>query len=351
MGGFFDSGDKTSIGGKPAGERSDGEKPVGEKPDGEKFNDEKPDDEKSNSHKPSGEPTATLNLLKMQSIYEAPEFYPGLFKLKKDEYAQPGLAQDIPRMLVTKSDIVDRSKKDALGKLAASLQTTWFIVQYSERWASHQARTQLEVLTLSYAAVNIFIYILWKEKPLRVQEPIDVRGNTTPANARQETLRKAGWTVVSEAWGSLVDGMKTEPGRVVLPVIGVLFGGVHCLAWGFPFPTESETMLWRVCAIYCTVVPVVFPGAGLLSQYRLKLKLPDPSPDPPDDLDRLDRPDHTNRPGRLRRLMYAAMQCVHITGYIVCRIILLVLTLTSLRATPPDIYAATDWTCFLPHVA
>ena len=178
MGGFFDSEPKTSGSGQSVGRKHVGERSDGEEPDSEKFDDEKP--------------TGTLGLSKMQSIYEAPKDYPGLFKLERDEHAQPGLAQDIPWMLVTKSDIVDRSKNDALGKLAASVQTTWFIAQHSERWASHQARTQLEVMTLSYAVVNIFIYILWKEKPLRVQEPIDVRGHPTLANARKETLRKAG---------------------------------------------------------------------------------------------------------------------------------------------------------------
>ena len=332
MGGFFDSGDKKANGGQSGDEPLDDGESVGGKPDGEKSDDEKPDSEKFDGEKPSGELTATLELSKIQSIYEAPKLYPGLFKLERDEHGQPGLAQDIPRMLVTISDIVDRSKNDALGKLAASIQTTWFIVQYSERWASHQARTQLEVMTLSYAAVNILIYILWKEKPLRVQEPIDVRGRPTPTNARQETLRKAGWRVILEAWRLLVDGVKAEPGQIVLPVIGVLFGGVHCLAWGFPFPTESEAMLWRICAIYCTVFPVVFPTVLLI-----RAKLPD-------------RPDHPDRPDWLCRLRYTT-KYAPIAGYIVCRVILLVLTFTSLRATPPGIYAATNWTFFLPHVA
>ena len=323
MGGFFDSkagtpGGGQSVGGKSVGERSDGGKHVGErsdgeKPDSDKFDDEKPDSDKL-KHK--------FALSSLQSIHKAPHEaskYPGLFILERDEYAQ---AQDIP-LRVTKSDIVDRSKKDAFGKLVATLQTTWFIVQYSERWASHQARTQLEVMTLSYAAVNIFIYILWKEKPSRVQEPIDVRGSPTHADARQEKLRKAWWTVISEAWESLVDGVKTDPGQIVLPVIGALFGGVHCFAWRFPFPTESEATLWRVCAIYCTVFPVVFPTL-LLSRVK-----------------RLDN--------HIKPLMY--IKYVSITGYIACRFILLALTFTSLRATPPGIYAATDWTFFLPHVA
>jgi len=31
-----------------------------------------------------------------------------------------------------------------------------------------------------------------------------------------------------------------------MPVVGVVFGGIHCVGWFFNFPSSDEAMLWRV---------------------------------------------------------------------------------------------------------
>lgn len=80
-----------------------------------------------------------------------------------------------PSILVTKSEILDKRKRALLGGLATVLQTTWFIVQYLERWGSHQPRTQLEGMTLAHIVINIVIYFLWWDKPFDIQMPIDIR--------------------------------------------------------------------------------------------------------------------------------------------------------------------------------
>lgn len=77
-------------------------------------------------------------------------------------------------ILVTEAAIRDRSKTNALAKLITVAQVTWFIVQFIERWATHQPRTQLEVMTVAYAALNVVMYALWWNKPYNVDEPINV---------------------------------------------------------------------------------------------------------------------------------------------------------------------------------
>ena len=52
-----------------------------------------------------------------------------------------------------------------------------------------------------------------------------------------------------------------------------------------------------------------------------------------------------NYPAGLRLPLYISLSL-----YVACRVILLVLTFTSLRAPPPGIYEATYWTFFFPHV-
>ena len=244
--------------------------------------------------------------------------HPELFKLdasRRDPLKEHGTQ---PWILVTESEILDKSKGDGLGKLVTVLQTTWFIVQYLERWVSHQPRTQVEVMTLAYAAINVIIYILWWDKPLKVQEPIDVHGRAIPINARKRSLHGAWFSVMGEAYESLIAGDDYTLAVTVLPAVGVLFGGVHCFAWQFPFPTKYEATLWKVCAIYCTVYPVVFALFILL--------------------------------GDSSRDVFWVSVYFSVAGYVVCRIILLVLTFTCLRSPIAGIYEATNWTRFLPHV-
>lgn len=102
--------------------------------------------------------------------------------------------------------------------------------------------------------------------------------------------------------------------------VGALFGGVHCFAWWFHFPTKLEQLLWRICAVYCTVSQIILCLSIALLQY-------------------LDMETVGN--------VFGAVQLL---GYVVCRIILLVLTLTCLRAEPAGIFDETAWTRFLPHI-
>ncbi|KAF7369935.1 hypothetical protein MSAN_00623100 [Mycena sanguinolenta] len=71
-------------------------------------------------------------------------------------------------------DITDKSKGDTLSKGVALLQGLWFILQTLVRAHQHLIITQLEVATLAFAIVNIFIWLLWWNKPLDVQRPIIV---------------------------------------------------------------------------------------------------------------------------------------------------------------------------------
>ncbi|PBK87659.1 hypothetical protein ARMGADRAFT_971666 [Armillaria gallica] len=83
---------------------------------------------------------------------------------------RPGL--DIsPFLSVTKEELMDKSKGDALSKSISLLQTTWFVVQYSSRITLSLPTTPLETATLAFALLNFCNYILWWHKPLDVQYP------------------------------------------------------------------------------------------------------------------------------------------------------------------------------------
>jgi hypothetical protein len=126
--------------------------------------------------------------------------------------------------------------------------------------------TQLEVATLAFAVVNVFIWVLWWGKPLDVQRPIVVgppkaeaanitRSRDLPVRVkffgvltgdygfdegtRYDPLSSSS---VPSFWASQSDENKTE---ILLffvfeCLVGIVFGAIHCAAWNAGFPTAEE---------------------------------------------------------------------------------------------------------------
>ncbi|KAE9387188.1 hypothetical protein BT96DRAFT_1005366 [Gymnopus androsaceus JB14] len=70
------------------------------------------------------------------------------------------------------SEIMDKSKGDALGKTLALVQTTWFMAQVISRAVQHLPISELELTTAAFAFLNFLMYALWWNKPLDVCHPI-----------------------------------------------------------------------------------------------------------------------------------------------------------------------------------
>ncbi|KAJ7059139.1 hypothetical protein C8F01DRAFT_1146162 [Mycena amicta] len=75
---------------------------------------------------------------------------------------------------VSAEDIEDKSKGDAFSKGVALLQGLWFVAQCITRAAQRLPLAEVEIATLAFAVVNIFIWLLWWGKPLDVGAPIVV---------------------------------------------------------------------------------------------------------------------------------------------------------------------------------
>ncbi|THU93054.1 hypothetical protein K435DRAFT_576186, partial [Dendrothele bispora CBS 962.96] len=75
---------------------------------------------------------------------------------------------------ITEDEITARGKTDFLTKFIAVGQTTWFIVQCIARRIEGLVVTDLEIVTVAFALLNIATYILWWNKPQRVRYPVKV---------------------------------------------------------------------------------------------------------------------------------------------------------------------------------
>ncbi|KAK1233348.1 hypothetical protein PQX77_003498 [Marasmius sp. AFHP31] len=75
---------------------------------------------------------------------------------------------------ITEDEISGLSSTDAIGKLLTIFQTLYFIASCIARGAQRLAITELEFLTLGFAALNLVSYSFWWHKPSRVQFPVHV---------------------------------------------------------------------------------------------------------------------------------------------------------------------------------
>ena len=259
----------------------------------------------------------------------------------------------------TKEEIEDKGKSDWLAKSLVLLQTSWFVMQCIAHAIEHLPITHLEIVTLAYAAMNFVIYIFWWNKPLNVNRPVRVFRKSEQSATQHQVISRATQRTWELTWEKIGDVSKTivlyivgnqdddvdlsdedrvprfwansssddaeRADKIVLGV-GVCFGAIHCISWGFSFPTDTELLMWRVSCVAITAVPI-YISLGFLLADRLGDKF---------DL-----------------FVIIGFYFCPLSGgilYILARAITLVLAFTSLRDLPPGAYETVHWTTFIPHV-
>ncbi|KAF7367595.1 hypothetical protein MSAN_00822800 [Mycena sanguinolenta] len=272
----------------------------------------------------------------------------------KKQLEDPGLGLEFQEAIraVNEEDILDRSKGDALSKGAALLQGLWFVMQCLARVHQRLTVTELEVATLAFAIVNIFIWLLWWNKPLDVHRPIIVGPCTLPGSHSRisESIRHSHLDRFLEAiFGVTVDGydplssdsvssfwslsLDTDSHRIgalcITMLIGGMFGAVHCTAWNALFPTVAEMWTWR----YSSLVVTALPGVALemLPVFAMR---------------------ESSLDGTILSLnpvLVAVMIWIGIFTYVAARLILIVLPFTCLRSLPPSAFVDVNWSMYIPH--
>jgi len=290
---------------------------------------------------------------------------------------------DFPR--ISKAEIEDKSKGDAISKGVVILQTGWFVTQCIARGVQGLPITELELVTVAFAALNFIIYLLWWNKPLNVQRGVRVYQKRMTEEIVDDGDVEAGvgfWGALGGALSDLpaaiVRGPSVNegtfdswPARVltwpllkpfnimfppgineehekrfdtfypaewadesevfsilIVVAITVAFGGIHCIGWSFTFPSSMERTFWRLASLSITCVPVVcvpFSGVGIaFDKFLLK--------------------------NRFNDLCLTLAWVPLVSLYIISRLSLLILAFLCLRSLPPAAFHVVHWTSFIPHV-
>ncbi|KAJ7073601.1 hypothetical protein C8F01DRAFT_1271264 [Mycena amicta] len=264
--------------------------------------------------------------------------------ITREQLQQPGCIEAI--RATSEATILDKSKSDALSKAVAFFQGIWFVVQCIARLNQDILLTELEVVTLAFAVLNLFTWLFWWSKPLNVQEPIVVGLNPRelehhpvlptsrqkrPWQARFATLIGRPYdsdeynpleeSVVPTFWdvSSSTDGRTDEVWPQLL--LALLFGAIHFAGIGMPLPTLIETVAWWTGSILLILIPLLL--TVLLASFR---------------------------DSHITSMVLTATFMLPALLYMSARLLLLVLPLTTLRSLPARIFVDVSWTAYIPHI-
>ena len=120
---------------------------------------------------------------------------------------------------------------------------------------------------------------------------------------------------------------------ICTPVVGVVFGGIHCIGWFFDFPSSYEALLWRVSSAVLTGIAFILPIFLAFGGFYLLKNL-----------------NCSTGSDRLRFFLAVFLSILLLLVYVVSRLLLLVEAFMSLRHLTPGMHAVVKWTSFIPHI-
>ncbi|ESK82992.1 hypothetical protein Moror_11772 [Moniliophthora roreri MCA 2997] len=237
---------------------------------------------------------------------------------------------------------------------------------------------------VGFALLNFGTYIFWWNKPLRVRYPVQVTwrqqelltaGSSQSEESGVKTVKQRlkealaclqkgiieilnyltpegvplaiqliflplwmMWTIIRTCLNFFTDDqvftdefntrLEEDPLQLYITVysIAAAFGAIHCIPWAFQFPTETEQLLWQICAIAVAAAPI-----AMGSQHWYSKGL------------------YHSTPRWLDKLMDITATFLGIV-YIISRLTLISLALMALRDLSQSAYQTVQWTTFVPHI-
>ena len=172
------------------------------------------------------------------------------------------------------------------------------------------------LLTLAFAIPGTFLCIRWLSMFVTEDSEIGVVDMKIPTFYASDSARKS---------ENIREGFAVF---FCMPVVGLVFGGIHCVGWFFNFPSSAEAMLWRVSSAVLTGIAFVFP---IFFAFVMGILL-------------------NLRPNSDNDSAAVAFSTIILLVYVVSRLLLLVEAFISLRQLTPGMLILVEWTFFIPHI-
>lgn len=258
----------------------------------------------------------------MKGFICRPNHGKGRFRVLKMKHLHRIVDADLLHILTkTSEELKGLGKTDHLAKAISLIQAFWFVMNTIARMASHLPTSPLEISTVAYVACTFFSYLLWWNKPQ------DVAVATTapyqfdrffPSSPHNYSPQRGIKSQLPNKNRRYTTRTKIILGLTFL-AIATLFGGLHCLAWNYEFPTPEEALMWRISSLGMIALPPVFYCSRVM-------RYVDCWPDVPD---------------------FGGLGLVVV--YVVFRMFNLLEVFFSLRRTPEGLYQTVNWTGLIPH--
>lgn len=122
---------------------------------------------------------------------------------------------------------------------------------------------------------------------------------------------------------------------IISAIIGFVYGGFHCLAWNFIFPTDADRIFWRTASVCITVLPLLAIFIGSIRNVSKQDFLTDVEKDIMRIID------------LITTITLIVLFFLHVSA----RLMLFGHAAWLLRQQPSSVYLTVNWSRFLPHFA
>ena len=314
-------------------------------------------------------------------VLEPEDFVPFPLTVNQVHYLVHHGYVDFNSVCLSQFEINDKNKFDGMSRIIATGQLFWFVINVVARSAQNLAITTLEMTTIGFVFCSLCTFIVWRQKPQDVTEPIRL----TPKATMAEILVQAGpmaaepysytpmdfaarrrhWfgKIWSYLWhipehlgihlhprkrpiDKIWDDEFTEVGffgSFVLAFVQFGFAGIHVAAWNFHFPTDAERLLWHVATLYI-VASMVLTWLILSYAFDFRLRIReywDPGL----------KGERQSLPGiHESDVPFSSKLTIPLGAlYMFARASILLEDLVNLRQLPVSAYSSVNWNAFIPH--
>ena len=196
-----------------------------------------------------------------------------------------------------------------LVKLLAVSQISRLLLSVVVRGITKLPVSQLEIVTVAFSTISIATYLcsLWKTKDVEVpikpwsprkllesypgafwpsQEHTERTENETKRTTGTffvSLLNPSGARVESTSVANRIPRIRNDTFRMqgeripvistVIAVSTLVFGGLHCIAWSFDFPSRAEVLIWRIASIMSATIPCAAVSGTFLFALPIKNRL------------------------------------------------------------------------------